>query len=288
MIEIHNLTKYYKKKIVLDNVNFNMKKGDFFAIIGDDDSGKTTLLNILMGFVVRYEGSVKIFDKAPKEWKSNERAQVRFVPDNILWEQNMSGAEYLKWIKKHSSQYDDELDRILCDEWEISLNKMLLGMTYRENKFIQIIGAICSKPQLLILDEPLNFLGTQGYELLLKKLCELNEEGMSIIIAAEKYEDVRGICKSFVYIEDGEMEDMKEMPTDDVRWKVITVKGDVSNEFIQGMEKTIAEKDNCTVFLYTGKIEELTKYLNFLNNCDYLVEELTWQEEKEKDFSRWE
>lgn len=288
MLDIHGLSKKIKNKTVLNNIDFNIKKGDFFAVVGDDDSGKTTLLGVILGFIADYEGEVKVFGKTPVKWGVDERAQVRFVPDNILWEENMSVARYLNWVKKQSKKYDAKLEKALCDEWEISLNKMLLKMTYRENKFVQIIGAVCSKPQLLILDEPLNFLGKQDHEILLNKLCELNENGMTIIIAAEKYEDVHGYCKTFAYIEDGKMEPVKEMPTDDVRWKAITVKGTFSNEFACGMEKEISKKASHTVFLYTGKIGELSEYLKFLGNSDYLVEELTWQEERENDFSRWE
>lgn len=288
IIDIKGLTNLYNRKEMLQQVDLEVKKGDFVAIIGADDSGKTTLLHIIMGFIRKYQGNVQVLGKQPDNWNREDRSRIRYVPDNILWERNMSVDEYLKMAKTNSSYYNEELQNELCEEWEIPLQDELLNLTYQENKFVQIIAAVCAQPELLILDEPMNFLGTQGYRQLLDKLKQWNEAGMTILVAAERYEHVRGYCTSYAFLREGILEPLQKVPEVDKRWKVITVFGEVADSFRRAMDQCIREDYGRTVFLYTEDMDKLPELLKRLRPMDFIVEEMTLEEEVEEDYSRWE
>lgn len=288
MIKISGLTYVDKGRTLLDSIDLTMKQGSFLGMFGPDDSGKTTLFHILMGFQAEYEGTAHIFGKKANEWDAKERSQVRFVPDGILLEHGMAVGDYMRFAARAASSYDEKLQGKLCDEFEVPMNGKLLELTYQENKFVQIIAAVCAKPKLLILDEPVNFLSKDGYRALLDKLKQWNQSGMGIILAAEKYAHVRGYCRSYAYLREGKLVSSGEVPQPDTRWKVITVTGEVPNCFRDTMEQCISECEGRASFLYRGDMRRLPNLLGRLDNADFMVEEMALEEQFDLDFSRWE
>lgn len=288
MIRISGLTYADKGRTLLDSIDLTMKPGGFLGIFGPDDSGKTTLLHILMGFRTEYEGTAHIFGKKADAWDAEERSQVRFVPDGILLEQGMTAGDYLKFAAHAASGYDDKLQGELCREFEIPIDGKLLELTYQENKFVQIIAAACAKPKLLILDEPVNFLSKRGYRALLDKLRQWNQSGMGIILAAEQYAHIRGYCRSYAYLQEGKLVSSGEVPQPDTRWKMITVAGKVPGEFQEAMEQCVSEREGRASFLYRGNMKGLPNLLSRLGDADFVVEEMSLEEQFDLDFSRWE
>lgn len=288
VVKISGLTYADKGRILLDSIDLAMEQGGFLGIFGSDGSGKTTLLHVLMGFLTGYEGTAHVFEKEAGRWSEKERSQVRFVPDGILLEHGMTVEDYLKFAAHAASDYDVKLQDELCHEFEIPMNGRLLGLTYQENKFAQIIAAVCAKPKLLILDEPVNFLSEKGYSAFLDKLARWNSSGMSIILAAEKYADVRGYCKSYAYLHEGKIVSSGKVPQPDIMWKVITVMGKVSDGFEDTMEQCVSERKDHASFLYRGDMKKLPNLLERLDGRDFVVEEVSLEEQLDMDFSRWE
>lgn len=290
ILDIINLSYNYNRTPMLQQINLKMKQDDFLAIVGPDDSGKTTLLHIIMGFLTNYQGNLMVFNKAPGKWNAEERSRIRFVPDNILWETRLTAEEYFNYLRKYntSGKYNSEFQQQLCKEFAIPTQNKLLDLTYQENKFVQITGAICASPQLLILDEPVNFLSEAGYSQLMDKLHQLHKNGMNILIAAEKYEHVKGYCSKYTFIRNGRLEDSKNIPPLDKRRKIITLTGDVTDTFRNAMEQCLKEQNKCSVFVYNGDPQQLPTLLNATHPTDILIDEMTLEEELEQDFSRWE
>lgn len=287
MIKITGLSSRYHGQQLLNQVDLSMAEGDFMALCGEDNAGKTTLLHILMGFRRNYEGTAYFYGKSAGRWTSKERALVRFVPDNILWEQKMTGRDYLQFAKAASPAYDEKQQEELCREWEIPVNRPLLSLTYQENKRIQIIAAACAKPKLLILDEPMNFLGKEGYRFLLEKLRIWNQQGMSILLAVQQYAHARGYCRNYAYMKEGRLVKESKVPQPDLRQKVITVRGGVPEAFRASMERSISSTRGQECFLYQADMCRLPSLLKLLDT-DYIIEELTLEQEIEMDFSKWE
>lgn len=288
MIEIRDVSKWYDKEQILNRVSFTVKKGDFFALFGPDDAGKSTLLHILMGFDTDYQGSAEMFGKKANILNVHERNQVRFVPDDIIWESNSTASSYLKFIQAASIRYNMELQETLCSEFEIPLEEKLLEMTYQQNKLVQIVGAVCAEPNFLILDEPANFLEQKTYRRLLEYLKKWNQLGMGILIAVEKYADVRGICKSYAYLKEGIFVAMGNVSDNDVRCKVVTITDGNAEYLEKNMEQCIEEHGNKKIYLYKREMNRLADILSKSECSDWIVEEMTLEEELESDFSRWE
>ena len=223
-----------------EQIEFHMDTGDFYVLFGPDDSGKTEIINAIMGITKRYAGSVLYEGKEIKKLSMKERKTIRYVPDEILMLYGVRVKKYLKNMARTYQVKDKELVAQLVEYFEIDTKEYLTEMTYEGNKLVSIIGALLTSPKLLILDEPFNFLTEEMSEKLLSYLKKKNEEGMSILLLLEHFEDADENANSYVYIKEGELIHEDRVPND---WippkKIVFRKVDVDK-----MKKLFGEPDS--------------------------------------------
>lgn len=287
MVRMKNVTSQYNGVQVLKDVNLAVEEGDFLVLFGEDDAGKTTLLHILMGFNTSYSGKVALMGNRPNNLNIEQRSRVRFVPDSLIVEPGMTGADYLQYAKDAAGAYDEALQRALCEESNISLQKELKCMSAQENKLVQVIGAVCAGPRLLILDEPSNFLEKQAYALLLKHLGQWNREGTTVLLAAEQYEDARGFSSRYAYLKNGRISVYSSVPSREQRGKIVTVVGGKDEVLKKYLPKCISRYDGKAAYYYKGDMQRLAQILYHAACEDWAVEEPTLREELDGDFSRY-
>lgn len=289
IVNLEDVSIKFGTKTALWDVSFSMEQGDFLVLFGADDAGKTTLLHILMGFDRSYEGQVQVFGMNPADWGKEERSLIRFVPDGIVQE-DMTGAAYLAMAFEAAERYDRKLEKKLCDKLRLPIEEPLLAMTYQENKLVQIVAAVCARPMLLILDEPKNFLGKTGYSLLLKLLAMWNQAGMSILLATEEYSHGEGCGKHYAYLSEGKLVRWDNVNPKECRKKAITFRGEPEGtvNILQGRVKgLIGKRADERTYLYEGSMKELPQLIEEVGARDFIVEELTLEEEINRDYSRW-
>lgn len=289
IVNLENISKKFGLNTALQNVSFSMEQGDFLLLFGEDDAGKTTLLRILTGFDREYEGKAQVLGLNPVDFRKEERSLIRFVPDGIVQE-DMTGAAYLAMAAKATDRYDRKLEQKLCDKLLLPIGEQLLSMTYQENKLIQIAAAVCARPMLLILDEPANFLGKTGYSLLLKLLGMWNRAGMSILLATEKYSHGERMGNYYAYLKEGELVKWDRVNLRERRKKAVTLRGvpEDAEKILQGrMQGMIGKRPGEITYLYEDAMEELPQLISRIGPRDFIVEELTLEEEMNQDYSRW-
>ena len=289
IVNLENISRKFGTKTALWDISFSMEQGDFLILFGADDAGKTTLLHILMGFDRGYEGQAQVFGMNPVDWGKEERSLIRFVPDGIVQE-DMTGAAYLAMASEAAERYDRKLEKKLCDKLRLPIEEPLLTMTYQENKLVQIVAAVCARPMLLVLDEPKNFLGKTGYSLLLKLLAMWNQAGMSILLATEEYSHSEGCGKHYAYLKEGELIKWDNVDAKECRKKAITFRGEPegTKKILQGRVKgLIGKRADERIYLYEGSMNDLPQLIEEVGARDFIVEELTLEEEINRDYSRW-
>ena len=288
MLNVENVSYNYGSYKAIENINFNVKKGDFLGLVGEDEAGKTTLLHIVLGLQGRYTGGISLTEMVGEEKLPLDLKKVRFVPDDIIDEEQMNAKGYLNYMCKLADDYDIELQNELCEKFSVNIEEKLLDMTYQDNKLVQLIAAICAKPQLLLLDEPFNFLSKSTYYRIMDYVKKLNEEGMTVIVAVEKFEHIRFFCKSYVYLYEGEVKAYGNVTDEDVYSKVVTIFDCKEKLSEDKMEKLITSNYGRDVYLYDGDMDNLLDILHHTKCRDWLVEEMTLEEKIHMDFKRWE
>ena len=189
ILQIKNLSFSYDKELVLNNINLNVYKGDFLAIIGPNGGGKSTLLKLILGLLKSNKNTIKLFGKSIKE----NIQKVGYVPQNTNINTNfpIKVLDVVKMghISKKRSFFSSK------EEEQCALNSLKqVGMQeYANTKIgslsggqrqrVMIARALCANPSLLILDEPTASIDVAGQKQIYKLLEKLNKH-ISIIVVS--------------------------------------------------------------------------------------------------------
>ncbi|MFA5088493.1 MAG: ABC transporter ATP-binding protein [Candidatus Omnitrophota bacterium] len=207
-ISIKNLTKFYKTFQALDNVSFEVKRGDFFAFLGPNGAGKTTTINVITGLSNYLSGTVKIFGyDTAREYPQTRRLvglcaqEFNFDPFLTIHQLLVYQAGYFGITPGIAAKRADELlERFQLAEKRNQKHRALSGGM---KKRLLLCRALIHDPEVLILDEP-----TAGSDLELKFLIwdylqQLNKEGKTIFLTTHYMEEAEKLCRTIGIINHG-------------------------------------------------------------------------------------
>ena len=215
MIEFANISKKFqnhfweKNVLALDNVSFQIRKGDLVGFLGANGAGKTTLIKILMDFSRCSSGELKFSNEFGKD-TLNVRSQIGYLPERAYLYQHLTGREFLEYTGTINSISKIELKNLI-KKWsekiqiEYALDRKIKGYSKGMQQRLGFISALIHSPKLLILDEPLSGLDPIGRRDFKNILKELNESGITIFFSSHIVSDVEEICNKVIFIEKGKL-----------------------------------------------------------------------------------
>ncbi|BFU76905.1 ABC transporter ATP-binding protein [Arcobacter sp. 15-2] len=202
IIEIKNLTFSYDKQIILENINLNVQKQDFLAIIGPNGGGKSTLLKAILGINEIKKGTIEILGEKP----SLNLSKVGYVPQNTNINTNfpikvievvMMGHIRDENEKSKSKNFLHKYFKIGYNEFEKSCalnalkqvgmeefaNKKIGTLSGGQRQRVMIARALCSHPSILLLDEPTASIDVSWQKQIYDLLKELNKTITIIVVS---------------------------------------------------------------------------------------------------------
>lgn len=208
VIEITNLTKRYANGRGITDISLDIYRGDIFGFLGPNGAGKTTAMKIMTGLILPDDGDVKIFGHSITEEYEKAMAQVGCIIETAESYPYLSAFDNLKQLARYYPHVDTqridevlELTKLIKYKHE-KPKRFSLGMKQR----LGLAAAILSRPQVVILDEPLNGLDVEGMidmRNLIKRLAE--EEQTTFFISSHLIHDVELTCTRIGVIYDGRM-----------------------------------------------------------------------------------
>ncbi|MCX5773666.1 MAG: ABC transporter ATP-binding protein [Fusobacteria bacterium] len=216
ILKVEKLSKIYKNKDVLrkgeksfqalNNVSFEVKKGEIFSIIGLNGAGKTSLIKLILGLMQPTEGSIEIFEK--EHIKRQDYALIGYLPEisyypkEVTLKSLMSYYADLYHIKNKSSRVLDVIEKVgLSHKLNVKLEKFSKGMLQR----VGVAQAIINRPQLLILDEPMSGLDPLGRKLIKELIIEFNAQGTTVILTTHILSDIESFGGNIAIINEGKL-----------------------------------------------------------------------------------
>jgi len=183
MIKVESLSKSYDDSLVLDNINLEIKDGEFVSILGSFGCGKTTLMKILGGVISNYEGTVKIDGDSPKKILKKRKIGFCFQKANLLpWRnviKNISLPLELNGDKNSTVKSIKLLNLVGLNPiaqkniWEIS------GGT---QQLVSILRSLSLNPDILLLDEPFSSIDEISRDKLHNKLIKIHQKTKKTIV----------------------------------------------------------------------------------------------------------
>ena len=209
MIQISNLQKKFGEKTAVNIDNYLINQGDMLGLVGNNGAGKTTLFRLVLDLLQADRGKVTINDIdvcKSEDWKNFTGA---FIDDGFLIDY-LTPEEYFYFIGKMYGLKKEEVDeRLLPFERfmnaEVMAQKKFIRNSSAGNKQkIGIISAMLHHPQLLILDEPFNFLDPSSQSIIKQLLKKYNEEHKAtVIISSHNLNHTVDVCPRIALLEHG-------------------------------------------------------------------------------------
>ncbi len=210
-LTIKSLSKVYKNKVIaLDNIDLNVRMGDFYALLGPNGAGKSTLIGILTSLINKSAGKVHIMGYDIDSNFSEAKSLIGVVPQEF----NFNSFEPLIEIIKSQAGYYGLDRKTATDATEDCLNKLGLWEkrkhTPRElsggmKRRLMIARALVHDPKLLILDEPTAGVDIEIRRSMWKLLRKINGEGKTIILTTHYLEEAENLCKNIAIINHGKV-----------------------------------------------------------------------------------
>lgn len=204
MIEVNNVSFSYTDRPFIENINFNVNKGEIFGFLGPSGAGKSTIQKILIGMLDNYEGSVKIFGKEVKKHDNSfyEKIGIDFefpsLYEKLTARENMNF--FASLYKNHEANIDALLDNVgLGNDADKKVSDYSKGMKSRLN----FIKSLVHSPEILFLDEPTSGLDPSNSRVMKDMILEQQKKGTTIIITTHNMQDAAELCSRVAFIVDG-------------------------------------------------------------------------------------
>ncbi len=203
VIETHDLVKQYKSKYAVNNVSLHVKRGDIYGLIGRNGAGKTSLMKLILGLTSPTQGSIVLFgdknaDKGRK--KIGSLIESPGLYRNCTAYENLLRFSMLYGTDK--KQITPILQKVgLGDTGAKKAGEFSLGMRQR----LGIAIALLSRPEILILDEPINGLDPSGIKEIRDMITELNAQGITFMISSHLLDELAKVVTVYGIISDGRL-----------------------------------------------------------------------------------
>ena len=216
MIKLKNVTKSFKDKKALDNLSLNVNSGEIYGLLGANGAGKSTALNLLLGFLDSDSGSIEISNSNDKKLVS--RDMIGYIPENVNLYPYLSGIENLDYFCKISglSLNSIKLSELLneCGLENDAHNKRTSEYSKGMRQKVGIAIALAKNAKIYLLDEPASGLDPMASNELSVILKKLSTNGSTILMASHDLFRVRETCDKIGILKQGSL--IKEMLSKDV------------------------------------------------------------------------
>lgn len=218
ILKTNNLTKVFEGKEVVSNVSMTVKKGKIYGFLGPNGAGKTTIMKLITNIIKPTSGSIELFGERLTNTNYEVLKRMGTIIEYPVFYERLSAKENLEIHCEYMGFYNKKainqaLELVNLNNIDNkSVKNFSLGMKQR----LGLARAIITKPELLILDEPINGLDPVGIKEmrdLFKMLCE--EYGITILISSHILSEIEQIADTIGVIDKGRL--IKEVSMENIR-----------------------------------------------------------------------
>lgn len=203
MINIINLNKKYRNKIILDNINLNIEKGKIIGLLGPNGSGKTTLMKILLNITKEDSGEIYINNKKKSE-ETNK--YISFLPDAPFIDKDLNINEARNYFKFFYTDFNDKKFENLINKLNLNLKDKIKNLSKGNIEKLNLILILSRDAKIYILDEPIAGVDIVTRNEILKLIIENISDESTAIISTHLIKDIEHIFDQVMFLKDANID----------------------------------------------------------------------------------
>ena len=220
LLRVENVSKYFGAVKALENVSFELRRGEILGLVGDNGAGKSTLLKIISGALqptsgeIYFEGRKVRFRDTSDAIKAgiaiaHQILHEQLVDVRSVWENFFAGRELVKKIGPIGILDVNEMKKKAREALEkyglnIKVDRKIKQLSEEERQVIALMKAITQRPKLLLLDESFTYLSLAGKRLIMELLKKLNsDDNVSIILVSHELPLVKELTHKILVLREG-------------------------------------------------------------------------------------
>jgi len=209
VIRVENLTKYYGKRLAVDDISFNIGKGEIVGFLGPNGAGKTTTMRMLTGFLAPTRGNAWVANYNMSQHSLEARQHIGYFPEAMPLYTDMTVRSYLEFSarlrgidkNKIKKRMDEVVDICHLEEYvDVIIGKLSKGFRQR----VGVAQAIIHEPEVLILDEPTIGIDPIQVAMTRQLIKELGKE-RTVLISTHILPEVSMTCERVIIIHEGKI-----------------------------------------------------------------------------------
>ena len=195
MVQVNHVIKSFGDFRALDGVNMNVPKGAIYGLVGPNGAGKSTIIRHLTG-VYRPDGGEIFVDGLPVYENREAKAKIAYIPDDLFYFLQADSLEMMRYYKGIYAAFDEKMFYRMQEFFpRIDIRRNIRRLSKGMQKQVAFWLAICCKPELLVLDEPLD-----GLDPVMRRqiwgilMSEVAERQMTVLVSSHNLRELEDVC----------------------------------------------------------------------------------------------
>lgn len=200
-LEINNLNMSYKHK-VLDNLNLSLESGQIVGLVGENGTGKSTLLRILAGLEMTYSGEVLVNGEKPS---ANTKSFVSYQPDRFSLDERLSVKETMETYANFFEDFNETKFKSLLADFKLPFDSKIKEMSRGMKEKVQIALSLSRDAELYLLDEPISGVDPASRKTIIDAILKNFEEDSLLIVSTHLINAIEPLLDRVLFLSDGKI-----------------------------------------------------------------------------------
>lgn len=218
MIKGTAIKKQFDKVYALNGLNINIKKGSVYGLVGPNGAGKTTLIKSLMGIYKTNGGTIET-ELASDIFSEEAKQKIVYISDDLYFFPGFTIKQTADFYKETYKSWDDEMFNKLQELFDIDIKRKVSKLSKGMKKQVAFLVGLSAKPELLVLDEPIDGLDpVMRRNIMNIVLQEVESRDMTVLISSHNLRELEDICDHVGIMHEGKI--VIEKSLDDVKGNI--------------------------------------------------------------------
>jgi len=205
ILKTQGLTKQYGSFTALDALDLTVQKGEILGYLGPNGAGKTTTIRMLLGLIKPSMGNAEIFGMDAQKHKLEVHRRVSYIPGEATFWPSLTGAETLHLLGRVHGQIDPRYQAELIKRFQFDPAKKVRTYSKGNRQKINIIAALSTRAELLIMDEPTSGLDPIMEQSFKQSVLEAKANGQTVFLSSHILEEVEALCDRVAILRTGKL-----------------------------------------------------------------------------------